>query len=103
METSGAPDPNSRESILGQVQAALGSDLESLRPVLAQYHHADLAEALQTLDPKTFDTVLHLLDEETRANVFTRIADLDESLAEVGSSRVDLQACKLEYSIVSPK
>ena len=23
--------------------------------------------------------------------------------AEVGSSRVDLQACKLEYSIVSPK
>ena len=82
METSGAPDPNSRESILGQVQAALGSDLESLRPVLAQYHHADLAEALQTLDPKTFDTVLHLLDEETRANVFTRIADLDESLAE---------------------
>ena len=24
-------------------------------------------------------------------------------LAEVGSSRVDLQACKLEYSIVSPK
>ena len=25
------------------------------------------------------------------------------SLAKVGSSRVDLQACKLEYSIVSPK
>ena len=25
------------------------------------------------------------------------------SYAEVGSSRVDLQACKLEYSIVSPK
>ena len=26
-----------------------------------------------------------------------------ELIAEVGSSRVDLQACKLEYSIVSPK
>ena len=26
-----------------------------------------------------------------------------ESVADVGSSRVDLQACKLEYSIVSPK
>ena len=25
------------------------------------------------------------------------------ALADVGSSRVDLQACKLEYSIVSPK
>ena len=25
------------------------------------------------------------------------------SVREVGSSRVDLQACKLEYSIVSPK
>ena len=24
-------------------------------------------------------------------------------MLEVGSSRVDLQACKLEYSIVSPK
>ena len=26
-----------------------------------------------------------------------------QKLLEVGSSRVDLQACKLEYSIVSPK
>ena len=26
-----------------------------------------------------------------------------EAATEVGSSRVDLQACKLEYSIVSPK
>ena len=29
--------------------------------------------------------------------------DEARSLLEVGSSRVDLQACKLEYSIVSPK
>ena len=30
-------------------------------------------------------------------------AVLRQALAAVGSSRVDLQACKLEYSIVSPK
>ena len=30
-------------------------------------------------------------------------ADLAARVMEVGSSRVDLQACKLEYSIVSPK
>ena len=31
--------------------------------------------------------------------------DTDEEMSreDVGSSRVDLQACKLEYSIVSPK
>ena len=28
---------------------------------------------------------------------------LAKGFKEVGSSRVDLQACKLEYSIVSPK
>ena len=28
---------------------------------------------------------------------------LNNTLQDVGSSRVDLQACKLEYSIVSPK
>ena len=29
--------------------------------------------------------------------------DVEQALLGVGSSRVDLQACKLEYSIVSPK
>ena len=32
-----------------------------------------------------------------------RITVDEAGLAHVGSSRVDLQACKLEYSIVSPK
>ena len=32
--------------------------------------------------------------------IFTALSSLD---LPVGSSRVDLQACKLEYSIVSPK
>ena len=31
------------------------------------------------------------------------VTDQPDALYEVGSSRVDLQACKLEYSIVSPK
>ena len=36
----------------------------------------------------------------------TTLVDLDaqcNATSNVGSSRVDLQACKLEYSIVSPK
>lgn len=32
-----------------------------------------------------------------------RLDPFDQRLNTVGSSRVDLQACKLEYSIVSPK
>ena len=32
-----------------------------------------------------------------------QLAAFHEALPKVGSSRVDLQACKLEYSIVSPK
>ena len=37
------------------------------------------------------------------ANVYGPSPDNSNFLTEVGSSRVDLQACKLEYSIVSPK
>ena len=41
-----------------------------------------------------------------RGREFTRQAlegALQRQVEDVGSSRVDLQACKLEYSIVSPK
>ena len=34
---------------------------------------------------------------------FSRALSTDERIETLGSSRVDLQACKLEYSIVSPK
>ena len=34
---------------------------------------------------------------------FVSQPSLSQQIAKVGSSRVDLQACKLEYSIVSPK
>ena len=47
--------------------------------------------------PESADGANH--SQERRA----RVPALHASLYSVGSSRVDLQACKLEYSIVSPK
>ena len=47
-----------------------------------------------------------MLDTDRRFDENFRIQykrRLDRSGDQVGSSRVDLQACKLEYSIVSPK
>ena len=46
------------------------------------------------------DAVEYSKSAEARAANFSGAAD---EVFEVGSSRVDLQACKLEYSIVSPK
>ena len=43
----------------------------------------------------------HLVDTATGSDAPDDL--LDQVATEVGSSRVDLQACKLEYSIVSPK
>ena len=40
--------------------------------------------------------------DEAQRRVLTALL-AEEQSREVGSSRVDLQACKLEYSIVSPK
>ena len=51
-----------------------------------------------------------VLRSRSQASADAMVAALAKSLAKqvekgkrVGSSRVDLQACKLEYSIVSPK
>ena len=43
------------------------------------------------------------LVEASVAQIAAALAGGAVSSREVGSSRVDLQACKLEYSIVSPK
>ena len=51
--------------------------------------------------PKGADLHVHL-GGAVYAETFIRDA-AEDGLCIVGSSRVDLQACKLEYSIVSPK
>ena len=63
------------------------------------YHHGDARTF--ALPACQFDLIvthffLDCLDEDD-------LRRLVKGVAEVGSSRVDLQACKLEYSIVSPK
>ena len=42
-------------------------------------------------------------DPDLTEKGITEARDAGRKLKAVGSSRVDLQACKLEYSIVSPK
>ena len=56
-----------------------------------------VAAAAKGLDVYYFLVGMMLLAEVARRE------GLFDWLATVGSSRVDLQACKLEYSIVSPK
>ena len=41
-------------------------------------------------------------DKARKSRLYYEIGEIEERSG-VGSSRVDLQACKLEYSIVSPK
>ena len=49
------------------------------------------------------ECVATLVGFEIRCKAALDIHQTIGELASVGSSRVDLQACKLEYSIVSPK
>ena len=53
-------------------------------------------------DPKFCEKLDARPDQKAITDPFTVVVDKGGDLA-VGSSRVDLQACKLEYSIVSPK
>ena len=47
---------------------------------------------------------LRIMGKEPGRHIFFQVGEASVLLAFiVGSSRVDLQACKLEYSIVSPK
>ena len=67
----------------------------------------------QLAEIKVGDEKLILLKPETYMNdsgrsvgaaaAFFKVEPEDVLIVHVGSSRVDLQACKLEYSIVSPK
>ena len=68
-------------------------------------HFADVAEQeLQRVSHITRQTLSFY--RESKQPIAVNLTDLLNDvleLQEVGSSRVDLQACKLEYSIVSPK
>jgi len=61
------------------------------------------AEQGYQLEPEALEAICRY--QGSQEELFRRIiGSIDRSLAViVGSSRVDLQACKLEYSIVSPK
>ena len=56
---------------------------------------------------KEGDKLHYLLEQKTNSTMSLAGTDIvmkvNATLSLVGSSRVDLQACKLEYSIVSPK
>ena len=56
---------------------------------------------------EAFDAAVDAMLDDARgwrlAEMRKRRGMTQEQVAAVGSSRVDLQACKLEYSIVSPK
>ena len=49
------------------------------------------------------ERILRLPPKTSHAHHYKRTRAVPRSVGAVGSSRVDLQACKLEYSIVSPK
>ena len=83
--------------------------LGNMVPAWAVTPSGTTPEALQALELlqgacERESTVEHQLPEIR--SMLTRAGRRSLTLAnapEVGSSRVDLQACKLEYSIVSPK
>ena len=78
-----------------QHEYALKSELEAgwaARPVTLTHDNGRMTLVLEDPGGTPLD---QLLGRPLEISHFLRIA--------VGSSRVDLQACKLEYSIVSPK
>ena len=65
-------------------------------------HHVDITPSLRTYMEKKFERLARHFDHVIDVHCVLTVEKLRQK-AEVGSSRVDLQACKLEYSIVSPK
>ena len=58
---------------------------------------------VERLHRRLLDVIKDEFDRRGRADINSVQALLLYNIGDVGSSRVDLQACKLEYSIVSPK
>ena len=59
-----------------------------------------LAEAVSRVEHGEWDAKIDVVSAD---EVGLLARGFQSMIQEVGSSRVDLQACKLEYSIVSPK
>ena len=91
-----------RRQAIGHLDGAPENPRVNLRP-LAEFFIRRYSELLAEAEGEREEPVIAALKTslETIRGMFP---DLTEQVkAEVGSSRVDLQACKLEYSIVSPK
>lgn len=82
MAKTGIPDPHSREALMAQIRAALGTRMETLDASVAERHPVDIADVLQEFEAEDLDRALDLFDVETRADVVTRLADIDEELTE---------------------
>ena len=114
--------PMGREAIPAMLEVARADPSPAIkrqaRAVVATYKAVDLAEQLSKVlrnpsaNPEWRKIACTMLPGLYRdAPLETSLKDdvrkaLEEAVADqdpVGSSRVDLQACKLEYSIVSPK
>ena len=83
---------------------------KSTKARISDVHGSGFAELLEELSYRTTDSydpsdVLLVGSFENCADFTSQAkkAGCDTRRLFVGSSRVDLQACKLEYSIVSPK
>ena len=81
--------PDQIDKIFRMVKAARNSDevLATIFKDLTHYEESHL-------------TTLHLINSKSMGIILDYVSQCKSG---VGSSRVDLQACKLEYSIVSPK
>ena len=67
---------------MAQIRAALGTRMETLDASVAERHPVDIADVLQEFEAEDLDRALDLFDVETRADVVTRLADIDEELTE---------------------
>ena len=103
----------SKFQVVGQVSKFLNTQIEQLKSDVSgaeeALHSYGQQKDIISVDPTTNVTLqkLEALNKDYSGAVADRVAKgahyVELLGAPVGSSRVDLQACKLEYSIVSPK
>ena len=112
---SSAPDPLPLEgghAAFGDLEVSLGHAVATAAVAWADAHRGErpggwqlLVELAGARAERSLDGVITVM-LNVRATLRTRVGHTYLAQTQthcVGSSRVDLQACKLEYSIVSPK